>query len=90
MIRTVHAEPHNYAFDPTTTALMIINMQRDFVDRVGFGPRVNQSSTSSARPVSTSPTSLHFGQSPDSQLDRHRRHHRSVCTPPCVKPPTWL
>jgi len=34
---TVHAEPYEFEFDPATTALMIIDMQRDFVDPGGFG-----------------------------------------------------
>src|ERR671933_888187 len=31
------AEPYAFAFDPQTTALLIIDMQRDFVDPGGFG-----------------------------------------------------
>jgi nicotinamidase-related amidase len=31
------AEPYEFAFDPTTTALLIIDMQRDFVLPGGFG-----------------------------------------------------
>ena len=34
---TVHAEPYEFDFDPATTALMIIDMQRDFVEPGGFG-----------------------------------------------------
>ena len=34
---TVHAEPYEFEFDPATTALMIIDMQRDFVEPGGFG-----------------------------------------------------
>jgi len=34
---TVQAEPYEFEFDPATTALMIIDMQRDFVDPGGFG-----------------------------------------------------
>ena len=34
---TVQAEPYEFEFDPATTALMIIDMQRDFVDAGGFG-----------------------------------------------------
>lgn len=34
---TVHAEPYEFAFDPTHTALIIIDMQRDFVEPGGFG-----------------------------------------------------
>ena len=33
----VTAEPYEYEFDPRTTALVVIDMQRDFVDPGGFG-----------------------------------------------------
>src|SRR2546426_12198829 len=33
----VTAEPYEFAFDPRTSALLIIDMQRDFVDPGGFG-----------------------------------------------------
>jgi nicotinamidase-related amidase len=33
----VRAEPYEFKFDPTTVALVIIDMQRDFVDSGGFG-----------------------------------------------------
>jgi nicotinamidase-related amidase len=34
---TVNAEPYEFDFDPATAALVIIDMQRDFVDPGGFG-----------------------------------------------------
>src|SRR5215212_4846602 len=34
---TVQAEPYEFDFDLKTTALVIIDMQRDFVDPGGFG-----------------------------------------------------
>jgi nicotinamidase-related amidase len=37
MTLTVKAEPYEFAFEPHTAALVIIDMQRDFVDRGGFG-----------------------------------------------------
>jgi len=36
-MRTVRAEPYAFEFEPSTCALVIIDMQRDFVDRGGFG-----------------------------------------------------
>jgi biuret amidohydrolase len=33
----VNAEPYEFQFDPTTTALVMIDFQRDFVDPGGFG-----------------------------------------------------
>jgi nicotinamidase-related amidase len=35
--RSIDAEPYEMAFDPTSTALLIIDMQRDFVMPGGFG-----------------------------------------------------
>ena len=34
---TVKAEPYEFEFDPRACALVIIDMQRDFVDPGGFG-----------------------------------------------------
>ena len=34
---TIKAEPYEFEFDPKTTALLIIDMQRDFVEPGGFG-----------------------------------------------------
>ncbi|HEY8100647.1 MAG TPA: isochorismatase family cysteine hydrolase [Burkholderiaceae bacterium] len=34
---TVHALPYEYAFDPKHTALIMIDMQRDFIEAGGFG-----------------------------------------------------
>ena len=34
---TVRAEPYEFEFEPSTVALIIIDMQRDFVDPGGFG-----------------------------------------------------
>src|SRR5678815_4050850 len=35
--RSMQAEPYEYTFDPKTTALVVIDMQRDFVEPGGFG-----------------------------------------------------
>lgn len=34
---TVDAEPYEYEFDPNKTALMVVDMQRDFIEEGGFG-----------------------------------------------------
>ena len=34
---TVRAEPYEFEFEPATAALLVIDMQRDFVDPGGFG-----------------------------------------------------
>ena len=35
--RSIQAEPYEFDFDPASTALVIIDMQRDFVQPGGFG-----------------------------------------------------
>jgi len=37
MTYSIPAEPYDFTFDPAATALLIIDMQRDFVDSGGFG-----------------------------------------------------
>ncbi len=37
MTISIPAEPYDFTFDPAATALLIIDMQRDFVDSGGFG-----------------------------------------------------
>src|ERR671932_13267 len=37
MPQVTTAEPYEFAFDPNTAALLVIDMQRDFVDPGGFG-----------------------------------------------------
>lgn len=34
---TIRAEPFNFVFDPAATALIVIDMQRDFIEAGGFG-----------------------------------------------------
>ena len=35
--KSIHAEPYEFEFEPASTALVIIDMQRDFVEPGGFG-----------------------------------------------------
>ncbi|GBU09223.1 cysteine hydrolases superfamily protein [Gammaproteobacteria bacterium] len=35
--KVINAEPYPFAFDPNTSALIIIDMQRDFLEEGGFG-----------------------------------------------------
>jgi nicotinamidase-related amidase len=37
MTPTIQAEPYPFSFDPATTAFVVIDMQRDFVEPGGFG-----------------------------------------------------
>ena len=44
-IYSVPALPFDYAFDPRTTALLIIDMQRDFCEHGGFGEKLGNDIT---------------------------------------------
>jgi nicotinamidase-related amidase len=48
---TVKAEPYEYEFDPATTALLVIDMQRDFVERGGFGEMLGNDVTPLRRAI---------------------------------------
>ena len=37
MMLEIAAQPYTYSFDPETTALLVIDMQRDFIEPGGFG-----------------------------------------------------
>ncbi len=43
---SVPAEPYPFEFDPATTALLVIDMQRDFVEPGGFGEMLGNDVTS--------------------------------------------
>ena len=36
-MKTIAAQPHDFTFDPAHTALIVIDMQRDFIEPGGFG-----------------------------------------------------
>lgn len=36
-MKTISADPFDFTFDPETTALIVIDMQRDFIETGGFG-----------------------------------------------------
>ena len=40
MATVIKAEPYDLPFDPRTTALIIIDMQRDFLEPGGFGAAI--------------------------------------------------
>ncbi|PYM08161.1 MAG: cysteine hydrolase [Candidatus Rokuibacteriota bacterium] len=50
-ILTVDAEPYEFAFDPSETALLVIDMQRDFVERGGFGEMLGNDVTPLRRAI---------------------------------------
>ncbi|MCL6553752.1 MAG: cysteine hydrolase [Firmicutes bacterium] len=50
-ITSVPAEPYAYEFDPATTALLVIDMQRDFVEPGGFGEMLGNDVTPLRRAI---------------------------------------
>lgn len=48
---TVEAEPYEFTFEPSRTALLVIDMQRDFVERGGFGEMLGNDVTPLRRAV---------------------------------------
>jgi len=49
--RAVPAEPYSFTFDPATTALVVIDMQRDFLEPGGFGELLGNDVSLLARTV---------------------------------------
>ena len=48
---SVEAEPYEFTFQPSRTALLVIDMQRDFVERGGFGEMLGNDVTPLKRAV---------------------------------------
>lgn len=48
--RTIHARPYDYTFDPARTAVVMIDMQRDFLEPGGFGAMLGND-VSKLRPI---------------------------------------
>jgi nicotinamidase-related amidase len=48
---SVEAEPYEFTFEPARTALLVIDMQRDFVERGGFGELLGNDVTPLRRAV---------------------------------------
>ena len=53
---TVEAEPYEFEFDPTTTALVMIDFQRDFVYPGGFGEALGNDTSPLLRAPSRPPS----------------------------------
>ena len=48
--KIISAEPYEMKFDPKTTALLIIDMQRDFVEPGGCGESLGQAGLAMIKP----------------------------------------
>ena len=83
----VIAEPCEFAFDPARTALLIIDMQRDFVDPGGFGEALGNDVSLLRRAVPPTKRVLDVARSLGMQVIHTREGHRPDLTdcPPAKK-----
>ena len=83
----VSAEPYEFAFDPARTALLIIDMQRDFVDPGGFGEALGNDVSMLRRAVPPTKRVLDVARSLGIQVIHTREGHRPDLTdcPPAKK-----
>ena len=81
---TVQAEPYEFSFDPTRTALLIIDMQRDFVDPGGFGEALGNDVSLLRRAVAPTKRVLEAAREAGMLVVHTREGHRpdlSDCPP---------
>ncbi len=80
----VIAEPYEFEFDPRTTALVVIDMQRDFVDPGGFGEALGNDVSLLGRAVEPTRRVLQACRAADVLVIHTREGHRpdlSDCPP---------
>jgi nicotinamidase-related amidase len=78
------AEPYEFAFDPSTTALLVIDMQRDFVDPGGFGEALGNDVSLLGRAVAPTRRVLDAARAAGMLVIHTREGHRpdlSDCPP---------
>jgi len=74
---TVAAQPFDYSFDPSTTALVVIDMQRDFVEPGGFGETLGNDVSLLAAIVPTVRALLDWCRAQDILVIHTREAHRA-------------
>jgi len=73
---TVPAEPYPFAFAPQTTALVIIDMQRDFLEEGGFGALLGNDVSQLARTIAPLQTVLAAAREAGMLVIHTREGHR--------------
>jgi nicotinamidase-related amidase len=83
----VNAEPYEYEFDPKTTALVMIDFQRDFVDPGGFGEALGNDASLLRRAVPPAERVLKAARQRGLLIVHTREGHRTDLTdcPPSKK-----
>jgi nicotinamidase-related amidase len=86
-ILTVEAEPYDYEFSPAHTALLIIDMQRDFLEPGGFGEMLGNDVSQLRRTIEPNKKLLAAWRAAGLTVIHTREGHRSDLTdlPPCKK-----
>src|SRR5215471_17072015 len=84
---TVIAEPYEYEFHPDTTALLMIDFQRDFVDPGGFGQALGNDVSLLRRAVPPAERVLKAARAQGLMVIHTREGHRPdlACCPPSKK-----
>jgi biuret amidohydrolase len=84
---TVEAEPYEYEFLPAHTALLIIDMQRDFLEPGGFGEMLGNDVSQLRRTIEPNKVLLAAWRAAGLQVLHTREGHRPdlACLPPAKK-----
>jgi biuret amidohydrolase len=72
----ISARPYAYPFEPATTALIVIDMQRDFIERGGFGEALGNDVSRLAAIVPTVRELLAWGRAHGIRVVHTREGHR--------------
>src|SRR5580704_5483963 len=73
---TIDAEPYEYAFHPASTALLIIDMQRDFLEPGGFGEMLGNDVSQLRRTIEPNQRLLAAWRAAGLQVIHTREGHR--------------
>src|SRR6266545_1925992 len=76
----MHAEPYEFEFDPRATALIVIDMQRDFVEPGGFGEALGNDVTPLQAIVPTVAALLDWCRAREVTVIHTREGHRPDLT----------
>ncbi len=83
-MKTIEAKPFDYVFDPKSTALVMIDMQRDFVEPNGFGEALGNDVSLLRRAIEPCGRVLHAARAAGLLVIHTREGHRpdlSNCLP---------
>ena len=79
-MRAVGAQPYPYTFDVASTALIVIDMQRDFIERGGFGEALGNDVSRLAAIVPTVRTLVQWCRGQGIRVLHTREGHRADLT----------